>query len=479
MYRSQNIIAIDLGNSSGRVVLGQWNGRAGGLREIYRFPNQATEEGGHVVWDIERIWQEVLKGLRIAAAQTGGRIESIGLDSWGAEYLLVDPAGNFIGPAYTLRDPRQVRAMERAFTLLPRKRIYEITGIQVMPINALYGLLAHLEESPQEWEKAQCWLGTPEYFLFRMTGVAVAEYTNAPNSQLVDAASKSWSCEICDAFGLSLDKFPPIVPPGTILGNLRPAIAGEVGLSNVKVIAPACHDTASAVAAIPYPHDELAFISSGTWSLVGTVLREPLISEQGYAFNLTNEGGVGNTIRFLRNVIGLWLLQETLREWQEQGRQASPAQLAAECMNTRMEGPWFSISEDRTFLAPGNMVARINAQLTEQNFAEESRPAALSAIIFRSLARRYAEVINAIRTCTGKPLRRLCVVGGGVKNEALNRLAGIATGLEIIKGPSEATLIGNVAVQISALENSRSLEEIQAIASRLTFQEGIQDSGAG
>ena len=469
----QNIIAIDLGNSSGRVVLGQWNGGTGALREIYRFPNEAKEEGGHVVWDIERIWQEVLKGLRIAAAETGGRVESVGLDCWGAEYLLVDNAGNRIGPAYTLRDPRQVRAMERAFTILPRKRIYEITGIQVMPINALYGLLAHLEESPEEWEKTRFWLGTPEYFLFRMTGVAVAEYTNAPNSQLVDAASKSWSHEICEAFGLSLDRFPPIVPPGTILGSLRAAIGSEVGLSNVKVIAPACHDTGSAVAAIPYPHDDLAFISSGTWSLVGTVLPEPLISEQGYKFNITNEGGVGNTIRFLRNVIGLWLLQEALREWKERGLQVSPAGLAEQCMDTAMEGAWFDVSEDKTFLAPGNMVARINAQLRAQGFAEENRPAALSGIIFRSLAMRYAEVINAIRTCTGKPIRRLCIVGGGVRNEALNRLAGIATGLEIIKGPSEATLIGNVAVQISALENSRSLEEVQAIASRLTYVETI------
>jgi rhamnulokinase len=469
----QNIIAIDLGNSSGRMVLGQWNGSNGALREIYRFPNEAKEEGGHIVWDIERIWQEVLKGLRIAAAETGGRVESVGLDCWGAEYLLVDDAGNHIGPAYTLRDPRQVRAMERAFTILPRKRIYEITGIQVMPINALYGLIAHLEASPEEWEKTKVWLGTPEYFLFRMTGVAVAEYTNAPNSQLVDAASKSWSHEICEAFGLSLDRFPPIVPPGTILGSLRAAIASEVGLSNVKVIAPACHDTGSAVAAIPYPHDDLAFISSGTWSLVGTVLREPLISEPGYKFNLTNEGGVGNTIRFLRNVIGLWLLQEALREWKEQGLQVSPAGLAEQCMDTSMEGPWFDVSEDMTFLAPGNMVARINAQLRAQGFAGENRPAALSGIIFRSLARRYAEVINAVCTCTGKHIHRLCIVGGGVRNEALNRLAGIATGLEIIKGPSEATLVGNVAVQISALENSRSLEEVQAIASRLAYVETI------
>ena len=471
MPSSQNIVAIDLGNSSGRVVLGQWDGGRGVLREIYRFANEPKEAAGHVVWDIERIWREILKGLGIAAAESGGCVESIGLDCWGAEYVLVDEAGERVGPAYTLRDPRQVRAMERAFSILPRPRIYEITGIQVLPINALYGLLAHRQESPEEWAKAKVWLGTPEYFLFRMTGVAVAEYTNAPNSQLVDAASKSWSREICEAFGFSLDKFPPLVPPGTILGNLRAEIARETGLSNVKVIAPACHDTASAVAAIPHSHHDLAFVSSGTWSLVGTVLGDPVISEQSYEFNITNEGGVGNSIRFLRNVIGLWLLQEALKEWNERGPEVSAGELAEQCMAAPLEGAWFDVSEDKVFLAPGNMLARINAQLRVQGFPEENRPAALAGIIFRSLAKRYAEVIRAIRICTGKRIERLCVMGGGVRNEALNRLAGTATGLEIVRGPSEATLIGNVAVQISALENARSLPDIQGIASRLTYAE--------
>jgi rhamnulokinase len=304
-----------------------------------------------------------------------------------------------------------------------------------------------------------------------MTGVAVAEYTNAPNSQLVDAATKSWSREICGAFGLTLDKFAPIVLPGTVLGNLRAEIARETGLANVKVIAPACHDTASAVAAIPYSHHDLAFVSSGTWSLVGTVLGDPLISEQSYEFNITNEGGVGNSIRFLRNVIGLWLLQEALKVWNQQEPKVSPAELAEKCMGTPFEGDWFDVSDDMIFLAPGNMIARINSQLRAQGFPEERRPPALSGIIFRSLAKRYAEVISAIRICTGKRLERLCIIGGGVKNEALNRLAGTATGLEIVRGPSEATLIGNVAVQISALENARSLLDIQGIASRLTYAE--------
>jgi rhamnulokinase len=220
------------------------------------------------------------------------------------------------------------------------------------------------------------------------------------------------------------------------------------------VIAPACHDTASAVGAIPFSHHNLAFISSGTWSLVGTVLPGPLVSELGYELNITNEGGVGGTIRYLRNVIGLWMIQEVLREWNEQGIRVTAAQLAEQCMDTSIEGPYIDVADDKTFLAPGNMVARINAELEARGFAEETHPAQVAAIIFRSLARRYAQVIDGLKRCTGKPIERVCIVGGGVKNEALNRLTALSTGLEVVRGSSESTLIGNVAVQIGALENT-------------------------
>lgn len=472
MHATQNIVAIDLGNSSGRFALCEWDGNRGSLREIYQFPNAPMTIGPHFVWDTERLWGEILKGIQIASEATHGEVESLGLDSWGAEYVLVDSKGDRVGHAYSLRDPRNVTAMHRAFQTFPAKKIYDITGIQVMPVNALYGLLAHLQELPEEWERTWLWLGTPEYYLFRMTGVPVAEYTNAPNSQMVDALSRSWSKELCEGFGLSLEKFPPIVPPGTTLGRLRQELASEVGLKSTKVIAAACHDTAAAVAAVPYPHDRLAFISSGTWSLVGTVLRSPLISEMGFQLNLTNEGGVGDSVRFLRNVIGLWMLQELLREWNSQGLHVSAGQLVRDCLCTPLQGAWVDLQDEKTFLAPGNMAARINAALKAQGFPEATQPCELAAVVFRSLARRYGEVIAGIQRCTGKPLERLCIVGGGVRNEVLNRLAREATGLELLKGSSEATMIGNAATQIATLENARSLEDIQSIASRLRFEEG-------
>jgi rhamnulokinase len=479
MQSPQNILAIDLGNSSGRFALCGWDGNQGSLREIYQFPNAPLTIGPHVVWDTERIWKEILEGLHLASAATHGKVESLGLDSWGAEYVLIDREGRRLGHAYSLRDPRNVLAMQRAFEIVPVQRIYDITGIQVMPINTLYGLLAHIQELPEEWERAWLWLGTPEYFLFRMTGVPVAEYTNAPNSQLVDANSRNWSKELCDAYGFSLEKFPPIVPPGTTLGRLRPELADAVGLKSAKVVAPACHDTASAVAAIPYPHDRLAFISSGTWSLVGTVLRRPLISELGFQLNITNEGGVADTIRFLRNVIGLWVLQELLREWNAQGLGVAAGQLAQDCRSAPLEGAWVDVRDDKTFLAPGNMAARLNAELKARGYPEATQPHELASVVYRSLAKRYAEVLDGIHRCTGKPLERLCIVGGGVRNEVLNRMAQEATGLELLKGSSEATLIGNAAVQIAALENTRSLEDIQSIASHLRFEDGDGTIRAG
>jgi rhamnulokinase len=294
---------------------------------------------------------------------------------------------------------------------------------------------------------------------------------------MVDARSKSWSKELCDVFGLDLEKFPPIVPPGTTLGLLRRELANDLGLKKTKVIAPACHDTASAVAAIPYPHNRLAYVSSGTWSLVGTVLRRPLISELGFDLNITNEGGVGNTIRLLRNVIGMWVIQELLKEWKSSGLRISAEQLVEGCRSALLEGAWVDLRDEKTFLAPGNMAARINSELAMRGFPQVKHPDDFAPIVFRSLARRYAEVLDGIQRCIGEPLERLCIVGGGVRNEVLNRLAQEATGLEFLKGSSEATIIGNAAVQIATLENTRNVEDIQSIASRLRF--GEQESMIG
>jgi rhamnulokinase len=471
MKNGTHIVAADLGAESGRVVICRWTGEEGIMEEVHRFPNGAREEGCHLVWDPDRLWQEILKGLRLAASKAGGRIASVGVDGWGVDYVLLDRTGNRIGRAYCYRDARNLPQMERAFTLIPQKRIYEITGIQFLPFNTVYQLMAHAAEFPSEWERAAKWLTLPEYFLYRLSGVAMAEYSEASTTQLLDVHKRSWSEELARALNLNLDKFPPIAPPGTPLGKVRKELATDLGLSNVQVTAPACHDTGSAVAGIPFPHDSLAFISSGTWSLVGMVLMNPVVTEQSFDENFTNEGGVAGSIRFLINVIGLWLLQECLREWNAQGLQLTAADLAQQCSETPAIGPSID-ADEKVFLAPGNMISRINAALRAQGFEEETRPKELAAIIFRSLARRYAKVIRELQAITGKPIDRICIVGGGVKNETLNRLTSELTGRQVLRGPSESTIVGNIAVQVAGLEKTKSLDQIQSISARLKFPAG-------
>jgi len=468
MNRARNVVAVDLGAESGRLVLGRWNGSEGTLEEIHRFPNGPQQIGNHLVWDIERLWEEILRGLLKAATKTEGHIDSVGVDGWGVDYTLLDKESNRIGHAFCYRDARNVPAMEKAFSKVPQERMYEITGIQLLPFNTVYQLTAHVEEFPEEWERAACWLTLPEYFQYRLAGVAAAEYTEASTTQLLDVRTKSWSQELASALGLNLEKFPPIVQAGAVLGRLRSGVSQEVGLAATQVIAPACHDTGSAVAGIPFPHEGMAFISSGTWSLVGTVLLKPVVSvsEQGMLF--TNEGGVAGSIRFLQNVIGLWLLQECLREWNGLGLRLTAADLAAQCLDTPPEGPYFQAGAT-TYLAPGNMVERINAGLRAAGFAEEKRPPELAAIILRSLARRYAEVVGELGRLSGKSIKRICIVGGGVKNEALNRLTELVTGIEVVRGPSESTAAGNIAVQIAALEKAISLDQIQTVSAKLKF----------
>lgn len=465
---ARNAVAVDLGAESGRLVLCRWNGSEGILEEIHRFPNGAQHVNHHLVWDVERLWNEIQRGLAKAAAKTGGHIDSVGVDGWGVDYTLLDAAGERIGNAYCYRDARNLPAMEKTFSRVPQQRIYELTGIQFLSFNTIYQLVAHAAEFPDEWEHAARWLNLPEYFQYRLTGVAASEYTEASTTQLLDVRARCWSQELTSALGLALEKFCPIVQAGTLLGKLRKTLSEELGLADTQVIAPACHDTGSAVAGIPFPHDDLAFISSGTWSLVGTVLPEPVVSGAGQGRCFTNEGGVAGTIRFLQNVIGLWLLQECLREWNGQGMNLTAADLAAQCLDTRPEGPYFQ-ADEATYLAPGNMVERINTGLRAAGFAEERRPPELAAIIFRSLARRYAEVVSEIEKLSGKSIKRICIVGGGVKNEALNRLTERVTGIEVVRGPSESTAAGNVAVQIAALEQAVSLDQIQAISAKVKF----------
>ncbi len=453
MKPARHVAAVDLGAESGRVMICRWDGERGELREVHRFPNCCCSQDGHLIWDLEGLWENVLMGLKKAARAAGGLLDSIGIDGWAVDYVLIDAAGDRIGAAHSYRDSRCPPAMTRALEIVSRERLYELTGIQFLPFNTLYQLLAHRQEHPREWARARLWLNLPEYFSFRLTGNAAAEYTNATHTQMVDIRERTWSGEVQGCFGLEPDKFPPILPPGTELGKLRPRWQQELGLSQTQVILPACHDTGSAVAGIPWPPDRLAFISSGTWSLVGTVLDAPRVTPEAREHNYTNEGGVCGSIRFLKNVIGLWLLQQAVQEWNRRGLALQLSELAASLGHVPAEGSWFE-ADSEPFLTPGDMIGRMRRAAEAQGYGVSEDPKELTATILRSLARRYAEVLAGTASISGKRLERVAIVGGGVRNEVLNSLTESLSGLELLRGPAEATAIGNAALQIHTLERA-------------------------
>ena len=463
------VVAIDLGASSGRVALARWNGAEGTIREVHRFHNAPVVRQHHLFWDADAIWAQIVHGLRKAGA-AGSQIDSVGIDGWAVDYALLDAAGERIAPVFCYRDARNAAAMQRALSAFPRERLYGITAVQFLPFNTLYQLLAHCKDRLADWERTRTWLNLPEYFLFRLSGVMAAEYTNATHTQMLDCRTQTWSSEVLSAFELEAAKFPPITQPGTVLGVLRAVVADLPAFKRTHVVAPACHDTGSAVAGLPFDHEQLAFISSGTWSLVGTVVEAPVVSDAAREANFTNEGGVGGSIRFLKNVIGLWLLQECEKEWRATGRRVDVSALAAAVADAPVDGPFFDADNDR-FLAPGNMVARINAAVAERGYPPLGDPAALAGAIFRSLARRYARVIDELSRISGKRIDAIGIAGGGVRHRALSRMTSDLTGLPVFEGPTESAAIGNAAVQIAALEGTRSTRDVQSIASAFDARE--------
>ncbi len=456
-------VAIDLGAASCRVSLGEWDGQDAKVRLVHRFQNAPVERDGHLYWPLDRLCQGAEQGLRLCAellSESSGAIHSVGVDGWAVDYVRLDAAGRPLGDPFCYRDPRTENAMREVWARLGQERLYELTGIQFLRFNTLYQLYADRRDG---LEPAARWLNIPEYLLHRLAGrepeTAVAEYTNATHTQLVNARSRQWCDEIFEKAGLDRSAAPPIVPPGTRLGSLRGEIGSLPAFRATQVIAPACHDTGAAVAGIPDENTDWAFISSGTWSLVGTVLEEPCTSASARQENFTNEGGVGGRIRFLKNVNGLWLLEECLREWQLAGGRAwTLPELIAECERKPVPKTVFNVDAPELIL-PGQMPAKINRQLEQaghEPIGEGSEHAPeMANVIFASLAARYAEVLRALQAVTGRRFRCLYIVGGGSQNEHLNRLIAERTGLEVKRGAAESSTVGNLAIQFAALEGGQ------------------------
>ncbi len=451
-------IAIDLGAGSCRVSVAEWDGRAMKVRLAYRYPNGPVERDGHLYWELERLWQGAEEGLRRATEGLAGKVDSVGVDGWAVDYVRLDAGGRPLGEPFCYRDPRTENAMAEVWERIPRERLYELTGIQFLRFNTLYQLWADRRDG---LKPAARWLNLPEYLLFRLAGfaegTAVSEYTNATHTQLLEARTRKWCDEIFERVGLDRGAAPPVVSPGAPLGPMGGPLAEMQVFRGTRVIAPACHDTGAAIAGIPDDGSDWAFLSSGTWSLLGTVLEAPCITAAALRENFTNEGGVGGRIRFLKNINGMWLLEECLREWNAVGGRAwKVEELLEECERRPMPETTFNVDAPELLL-PGAMPTKINQALERAGHAPLAEDAGhaleMANVIFVSLAARYAEVLRALSEVTGRHFRRLNVVGGGSQNRLLNRLLAERTGLELRRGAVESSTAGNLAIQFASLEN--------------------------
>jgi rhamnulokinase len=438
--------AVDIGASSGRVIAGRVGPNSLAVDEVHRFPNRPVRVRGTLHWDILGLYGEALEGLR-ALARTTAEPASIGIDTWAVDYGLLDARGDLIANPVHYRDGRTDGVMDRVLATVPARDIYAVTGLQFLPFNTLYQLAA---ESPARLEGAAQLLMIPDLLAYWLTGCSGAERTNASTTQLYDVRTGSWSHALAAQAGVPARLLPPLRDPGSVIGPLTPDAAEATGLDpDTPVVAIGSHDTASAVVGVPAAGRDFAYISCGTWSLVGVELDKPVLTEESRAANFTNEVGVDGTIRYLRNVMGLWILQECLRVWQSQGL---PADLPTLLAQADAEPPFRSLidPDDASFMPPGDMPARIARYCRATDQPAPKTPAAIVRCVVESLALAYRRTVRDAVRLSGTPVNTIHLVGGGARNELLCRLTADACGLPVVAGPVEATALGNVLMQARA-----------------------------
>ncbi len=453
-------LAVDLGASSGRHILGYCENGVMKLEEIYRFENGVVEKDGHLVWDVERLFSEIKNGMR-RCAELGKTPSFMGVDTWGVDFVLLDEKGDRLGDAVSYRDARTEGMPELVHKTVDAAELFRRTGVATQPYNTVYQLAALREQEPLLLAGAKQLLTIPCYFNYLLTGTAMSEYTHASTSQLVDAETKNWDYELIGKLCLPGEIFSRTVMPGVAVGRLTSRVQEEVGFDTCVVLT-ACHDTASAVVAVPCTEDRFAYISSGTWSLFGTALREPCVCREAMEAGFSNEGGFAGEYRFLKNIMGLWMIQSARREWAAAGEEYSFAELcemarACDAFPSRVD------AEDTRFLAPASMIAEVQAACRESGQAIPMTVGEIAAVIYHSLADCYARSLAQLEALTGERFAELCIVGGGSQAEYLNELTAAAIGRPVLAGPGEATAIGNVAVQMLASGELSSLAEARLL----------------
>jgi rhamnulokinase len=441
------VAAVDLGASSGRVAIGRVGPGTLELREVHRFPNVPVAAGGTLHWDVLRLFADMLTGLHAAGRTTA--LDSVGIDAWGVDFGLLDGAGALLGNPVHYRDARTAAAMPKVLARVPAWELYQATGIQQLPLNTIYQLAA-MEGSPQ-LAAAQTLLLIPDLLAYWLTGEVGAEITNASTTQLFDVRRRSWAWPVIDRAGIPARLLPPLREAGRPIGPLLPRVAAEHGLpAGLPVTAVCSHDTASAVAAVPARDRHFAYISCGTWALAGLELDQPVLTEASFRANFTNETGIDGRIRYLRNVTGLWLLQESLRSWAAAGRPADLPPLLAEAARRPALASLID-PDDPAFLPPGDMPARIRDACRRAGEPVPATPAETVRCILDSLALAFRRVLSAAQELSGRPADVVHLVGGGAKNDLLCQLTADACGLPVVAGPVEAAAVGNVLVQARAL----------------------------
>jgi rhamnulokinase len=465
MTSTAKFIAFDLGAESGRAMLASFDGEHLTLSEALRFPNVPVRVLGSLHWDVLRLFDDVKRGLALVAREHGANIASVGVDTWGVDFALLGRDDELLGNPYHYRDARTNGMLEEAFRRVPRETIFEHTGIQFMQINTLYQLLAMARQQSPAIENAATLLMMPDLFNFWLTGRKVCEFTDATTTQFYDPRARAWSRALFDDFGLPFQILPEIVEPGTVLGNLAGVVAEEVGSEQVPVVAPACHDTGSAVAAVPSDAQEYMWISSGTWSVMGTQVSRPIINADSLAHNFTNEGGVARTFRLCKNVVGLWLVQQCRRTWARAGDELSYDEMVELARNAP---PFHSLidPDHSEFLPPGDMPARIAAYCRQTGQPVPQDKGAIVRCALESLALKYRFQLERLEALLGKQLTTIHIIGGGTQNRLLCQFTADATARRVIAGPVEATALGNVLMQAVALGHLSSLSEGRQVIGR-------------